>query len=182
MLSLRRLDLTNIDVNDADRILRESNGVYLYYESVDNFKENFNKYFLVLEEYRYKIKAIMAPDKGQIFEGCVYIMSEIEDKFNIPITRLFIDAGKEKAISDLADFYFDDFNDGSFELNILNTDSKTPIHLIEWILTSNINCGVNICLDMVNTDQVWVRERVVFDAIYSYVNSFCHEFYIQVVK
>lgn len=182
MLSLRRLNLDDVSVIDMANIIHASNGVILEYTSLDSFKTNFNKYFLALNDFKDKISAVNSFQRGAIFEDNVYMISALEDKLQVPINNLFIKAREEFAIKQITDFYFDDINDGSFELNLITSLHYNPITIMEWILLSNLNGGVNISVDMETINPVWLETQEIFDSIYPYITSFCYKEYIQVVK
>lgn len=182
MLSLKRVKLSDYTPNQAALVMYESNGIILEYDSLECFKNNFNKYILLLTDFKDKIKALGSLSSGAIFEGNVSIMSRLEDKLDIPLDRLFISSAFESEIKEITEFYFDDINDGSFELDIMNSKKKNPFNIIEWILMSNLNGGVNLSVDMNIIDPVWLEHREIFDTIYPYVNSFCYKDYIQVIK
>jgi hypothetical protein len=181
MLSLRRLKLEDIEVQSLAHMMHESNGVILEFNSLESFKLNFNKYFLVLQDFKEKIHAVSACDHS-VFEHEVYIISAIEDKLNIAVNNYFIKAQEETTIRLLSDFYFDDINDGSFELNLITTPYRNPITIMEWILLSNLSGGVNIAIDMKTINPVWLETEEIFNAIYPYVNGFMYDEYVQVVK
>ena len=181
MLSLRRINVDNFTVDQAALAIHESNGIVLEYSSLENFKTNFNKYYLLLDDFKDKIKAVSSFPQA-VHEHDIYMISKLEDKLNIPINSLFIPSQFEFSIKHIAEFYFDDINDGSFEMSIVTTPRRNPITIMEWILCSNLNGGVNIGIDMETINPIWLETEEIFNSIYPYVNSFCYKEYIQVVK
>jgi hypothetical protein len=119
--------------------------------------------------------------EGEVFQSNVYIVSQLEDKFNVPVKNLFISSAFERAIHDLSEFYYQDLCDGSFSIDIMTSDYKNPFNIVEWILTSNISQGTNLSIDMDTIPVIWMTDEI-FNSIYSYVNSFVYESYIQIIK
>lgn len=183
MESLLRLKLTaDMDMNSLSDHLIQCNGCCLEYNSLEDFKTNFNRFSLMLYENADKIKSIISFKQDTIFEADVYAISKIEDKFGIPIRSLFIEGNRESDIRSLVDFYYEDLNDGSFDLNIMSCNSRNPFYIIEQTLLSDISVGLNLSIDMNSINPIWLNEKEIFDSIYSYINSFVYEKYIQVIK
>jgi len=183
MDSLIRLKLdSEVDLNILGDKLSQCSGCCLEYNSLENFKDTFGRFSGILFEHADKIKSIMSVTEGDIFQANVHIVSKIEDKFNVPVNNLFVSAIFERAIHEMSEFYYQDLCDGSFALDIINSNHRNPFAIIEWILTSNITQGTNLSIDMDNINRVWLEERDIFDSIYPYINSFIYKNYIQVIK
>lgn len=185
MDSLIRLSLNeNTDMTLLGDQLYQCSGCILEYGNLNNFKTNFNKFSSILYEHADRIKAIMSIDNNEenIFQSNVYIISTIEDKFDIPINNLFISSDCERSIKDIGEFYYQDLCDGSFNLDIINSSKRNPITIIEWILMSDILQGTNLSIDMNVISKVWLENKEIFDSIYTYINSFVFSNYIQMIK
>lgn len=154
-MKLTQLELDEgTDIEKVHNVLTESY-VQLKFESLDIFKKCFNKFFPILWDYAEKIKSLEVPGSGVIFEDTVAIISELEDKLEININHVVINARFHEDIKQLIDFYYDDLQDGSLTIGInVSSDEeeyetvevfKTPIEIIAYIERNKL-AGVTMCI------------------------------------
>lgn len=145
------------------------------FKSLDIFNKSFGKFYAILWDHRAKIKSLYAPSIGIIFEDTVKILSTIEDKLEININHIVLDAIFYEDIRQLTDFYYDDMQDGSLTIGIKvgNYDEievlKSPIEIIAYIERNKIN-GLTLCYDE-DEDFLWNEFSLLRESVAPYTSA-----------
>jgi len=179
-MKLKQLILNyDVDIDYVESVL-SSNNVQLKFDSLEIFNKSFSKFFDILWDYADKIKSLHAPIVGVIFEDCVKILSVIEDKLEVCINHIVIDAEYQEDIKQLVDFYFEDLQDGSLTLAIKVSSErddydrielfKSPIEIIAYIEHNKLS-GVTMCLDFdMFKYPLWSTDDLYYKSIKQYVS------------